>query len=320
MNSDCGRDRLKPIFEASGGKDAERGFSPCPIAVLSISMPNLDKLLLVRLLGYRGRNAIAAPGYDRLASDLGASKREVARSAKSLEDGGFLTITRDAYGKPVAFEIEVDTTGPFIAVPNELFGLDLTHGPKLMLIRLLMRGHSEKVAVAKLARGLAVSSDTIRRWTLVLRQRGLLLLVASQGRRPNTYRPTSYVQRWNSEPSQNWYAIRDPEKDRTRARSEALNPDCLMRLAPWFRGRKLCWVGSRVVFALWVPWGKPDLKLAGADERRLRQSEIAWVRRFVTVRGADEGGLLPASGLGPRARMNRAAMRLLFSEPEDRCA
>jgi hypothetical protein len=250
---------------------AKESFSPAPLALLRESMPNLAKLVAIRLLGYRGRNAFASVGYERLARDLGTTPRQVAEVVNWLEQHGYITVTRDYRNRPVAFNLHVNER-PFIAVPNELLALDLKPGPKLLLLRLLLHGSGEKTPVEKLALSLNVASDTIRRWRLELRKKGLLLVGLSRGRKANAYRLTPYVPRWREQPSQNGYALRDPMSVRP-------TPSILLGLQRFFPDRELRLVGGRT--RKWaVKFGgfhfrrtsQPDDEL----ERRLKKGDEMW--------------------------------------------
>jgi hypothetical protein len=172
----------------------------------AFSRPELDRLC-----------AFATPSYFRLARDLNASIREIALAAKWLEGAGYVDVTRDAHGKPIAFELLVKDDGPFVAISNELFTLDIPHGPKLLLFRCSFTTAARRPRSASWRCRSGCRPTPSLGGQLALRKAGLLLVILSRGRRPNDYRPTCYVPRWTStreQPSQNGYPIRDSVSER----------------------------------------------------------------------------------------------------------
>jgi hypothetical protein len=286
----------------------EKGFSPATLAILQESMPNLAKLVFIRVCGYRGRNAIASVGFTRLARDLETTPRQIAEAIGWLERHAFIQVTRDYKGRPVAIEVLVMGDGPFIAVPNGIFNLPIAHGPKLLLIRLLLHDYVDKSPVGKLAKSLGVASDTVRRWALALRQAGLLVVGLSRGRNPNQYRLTAYVQRWREQPSQNGYALRDSVDVRTV-------PPILLRLQPFFPDRKLWLVSSgtriRVIFDRLSAGGysMARRKFDGPLDQRLLNADREWWRIHGHEWPEPQDGLFEVPGLD--LKVNQAAYDLL---------
>ena len=84
----------------------EGGFTQVPNAILKAKeISQGAKLVYVMLLSYAWHNNSCFPGQDRLADDIGVSRRSVNSHIKELEAKRFVKVTRKGLGKPNLYEL-----------------------------------------------------------------------------------------------------------------------------------------------------------------------------------------------------------------------
>ncbi len=92
------------------GADAlsQRGFTQVPNAILKSSKLSPGaKLTYTLLLSYAWHNDSCFPGQERLAEDMGISRRSANTHIKELSDKGFIKVTRQGMGKPNLYEVNL---------------------------------------------------------------------------------------------------------------------------------------------------------------------------------------------------------------------
>ena len=101
--------RDRNIVITGGDALSTSGFTQVPNAILKT--PNLTshaKLTYAMLLSYAWQNDHCFPGQERLAKDMGAGKRSVARYIDELQTKGYIKVKKRGLGKPNLYEIRVD--------------------------------------------------------------------------------------------------------------------------------------------------------------------------------------------------------------------
>ena len=92
------------------GADAlsERGFVQIPIAIVRNKNLSMGaKMVYTSLLSYAWHNNYCFPGQDRMAEDIGTSRKSVNLWLQELDKKGFIKIVRRGQGKTNLYEVNL---------------------------------------------------------------------------------------------------------------------------------------------------------------------------------------------------------------------
>lgn len=92
------------------GADAlsQRGFVQVPITIVRNSDLSMGaKMVYTALLSYAWHNDYCFPGQDRMAEDLGSSRKSVNLWLQELDGKGFVKIIRRGQGKTNLYEVNL---------------------------------------------------------------------------------------------------------------------------------------------------------------------------------------------------------------------
>lgn len=92
------------------GADAlsQRGFVQIPIAIVRSSDLSMGaKMVYTALLSYAWHNDFCFPGQDRMAEDIGSSRKSVNLWLQELDTKGFVKIIRRGQGKANLYEVNL---------------------------------------------------------------------------------------------------------------------------------------------------------------------------------------------------------------------
>lgn len=92
------------------GADAlsERGFVQVPIAIVRNSDLSMGaKMAYTALLSYAWHNDFCYPGQDRMADDIGSSRKSVNLWLQELDKKGFIKIIRRGQGNTNLYEVNL---------------------------------------------------------------------------------------------------------------------------------------------------------------------------------------------------------------------
>jgi Helix-turn-helix domain len=92
------------------GADAlsQRGFVQVPVAILRSSALSMGaKIAYTSLLSYAWHNDLCYPGQDRMAKEIGSSRKSVNQWLQELDQKGFIKIIRRGQGKTNLYEVNL---------------------------------------------------------------------------------------------------------------------------------------------------------------------------------------------------------------------
>lgn len=92
------------------GADAlsQRGFVQVPVAILRHGDLSMGaKMAYTALLSYAWHNDFCFPGQDRMAEDIGTSRKSVNLWLQELDKKGFIKIKRRGQGKTNLYEVNL---------------------------------------------------------------------------------------------------------------------------------------------------------------------------------------------------------------------
>jgi len=92
------------------GADAlsERGFVQVPITIVRNNKISMGaKMVYTALLSYAWHNDFCFPGQDRMAEDIGTSRKSVNLWLQELDKSGFIKIIRRGQGKTNLYEVNL---------------------------------------------------------------------------------------------------------------------------------------------------------------------------------------------------------------------
>lgn len=92
------------------GADAisQSGFVQVPIAILRSGDLSMGaKMAYTSLLSYAWYNDYCFPGQDRMAEDIGSSRKSVNQWLQELDKKGFIKIVRPGHGKTNLYEVNL---------------------------------------------------------------------------------------------------------------------------------------------------------------------------------------------------------------------
>ncbi len=92
------------------GADAlsQRGFVQVPIAIVRNGDLSLGaKMVYTALLSYAWHNDYCFPGQERMAEDIGSSRKSVNLWLQELDNKGFIKIVRRGQGKTNLYEVNL---------------------------------------------------------------------------------------------------------------------------------------------------------------------------------------------------------------------
>lgn len=87
---------------------SQRGFVQVPIAIVRNNDLSMGaKMVYTALLSYAWHNDFCFPGQDRMAEDIGSSRKSVNLWLQELDTKGFVKIVRRGQGKTNLYEVNL---------------------------------------------------------------------------------------------------------------------------------------------------------------------------------------------------------------------